>query len=185
MRRLSPLRSRDVVIGVSVLSVAFAGSLAIALIQSARAEDLTEKERIEQRYQREKLVSPAPGGDPVKERPTVRVTNPPAPTGILDSGFGPFPSAEFLGTNRWQGFVGDHLVAVIAGGTPHTALGRLMVLTMDMDDRNVLEVRRIELPGDPGPARVASANGTNLLIQTESGRSFVFEVSTKHLTPGP
>jgi len=146
---------------------------------------LTEKDQIEQRYQQERLVSPAPKGDPQKERPTVAVTNPPAPTGVLDTSIAPFPSAQFRATNRWNGFVGDHLVAVIAGGPPNSQLARLAVITFDREGANALDVMWVELPGSPGRPRVASAAGTSLAITTQSGKGFVFDADTRRLTSLP
>lgn len=150
---------------------------------SAVAEVLNEKALIEQRYQSEKLVSPAPGGDPDQQRPTVRVTNPPAPTGVIEITVAPFPATEFLANNRWQGFIGDKLVAVIAGGPANTSLGQLMVLTLDRDGVTILETQRLSLPGQPGRARVTSATGTTLSIQTPSGAMFSFDAVAKRLSP--
>jgi hypothetical protein len=142
----------------------------------------SEKERIEQRHQLERLVPPAPKGDPTKGRPTVAATNPPAPTGVLDTTSAPFPSSRFRATNRWNGFVGDHLVAVIAGGPPNSRLAELAVITFDKEGVNALEVIWVELPGSPGRPHVASATGTMLIIATESGRRFAFDAVAKRLS---
>ena len=170
-----------------VLSSGLAAACGDVSVGSARGSaatpvPLTEKEQIEQRYQQERLVSPAPKGDPQNGRPAVAVTNPPAPTGVLDTSVAPFPAVEFLATNRWNGFVGDHLVAVIAGGPANTQLARLAVITFDREGVNALDVMWVELPGSPGRPRVASAAGANLVITTESGRRFAFDADAKRLS---
>lgn len=170
----------------SVLGLAVAAGVgAVWAYSSAVAGPPDDKALIEQRYQKDKLVSPAVIGDPSKERPTVVVTNPPAPMGIIEETVAPFPAADFLATNRWQGIIGGQLVAVIAGGRPNTALAQLAVLTFDKEGVNVVETRRFELPGQPGRARVVSANGTTVTLQTDSGKRFTFDASTKVLTPTP
>ncbi|MCA1645496.1 MAG: hypothetical protein LC797_08530 [Chloroflexi bacterium] len=171
---------------LSVLGVSLAlGVLAVWAYSSAVASPLDDKALIEQRYQKDKLVVPHVIADPAKERPTTIVTNPPAPTGIIEEIVAPFPAADFLATNRWQGIIGGQLVAVIAGGRPNTALGQLAVLTFDKEGTNVVETRRFELPGAPGRARVASASGSIILIQTDSGKRFTIDASTKVITALP
>lgn len=177
-------KSNLALISVLGLSIA-AGVVAVWAYSSAVANPLDDKALIEQRYQKDKLVSPAVISDPAKERPTVVVTNPPAPTGIIEEIVAPFPAADFLATNRWQGIIGGQLVAVIAGGRPNTALALLAVLTFDKEGVNVVDARRFELPGQPGRARVVSANGTTITIQTESGKRFTIDASTKVITAIP
>ena len=170
---------------LAALGLVLAGVGAVWAYTSAMAGPLDDKALIEQRYQKDKLVSPAVISDPAKERPTVAVTNPPAPTGIIEEIVAPFPAADFLATNRWQGIIGGQLVAVIAGGRPNTTLGLLAVLTFDKEGVNIVETRRFELPGQPGRARVVSANGTSVTIQTESGKRFTIDASTKEITAVP
>jgi hypothetical protein len=168
------------VLGLSVV----AGVVAGWVYSSAVASPLDDKALIEQRYQKDTLVSPYVIVDPAKERPTVVVTNSPAPTGIIEEIVAPFPSAEFLATNRWQGIVGGQLVAVIAGGRPDTALALLAVLVFDKEG-NVVETRRVELPGQSGRAHVVSASGTIITIQTDGGKRFTIDASTKAITAVP
>jgi len=178
------LRSCRPLLSVLGLSLAV-GVLAAWAYSSAVASHLDDKALIEQRYQTDKLVSPYVIGDPAKERPTVVVTNPPAPTGIIEEIVAPFPAADFLATNRWQGIIGGQLVAVIAGGRPNTALAQLAVLTFDKEGINVVETRRFELPGQPGQARVVSASGTIITIQTDGGKRFTIDASTKAIAAVP
>jgi len=167
------------------LALVLAGVGAVWAYSAALAGPPDDKALIEQRYQKEKLVSPAPIGDPAKERPTVVVTNPPAPTGILELTVAPFPAADFLAVNRWQGIVAGQLVAVIAGGRPNTPLALVAVITFDADGGNALETRRFELPGQSGRARVVSASGTTITVQTDGGKRFTIDASTKAITAIP
>ena len=184
--RLTTMRRLALVVLASGLAAACGDvSVASAPGSTTTPVPLTEKEQIEQRIQQDRLVSPAPKGDPQKERPPVAVTNPPAPTGVLDTSVAPFPAVEFLATNRWNGFVGDHLVAVIAGGPANTQLARLAVLTFDREGVNVLDVMWVELPGSPGRPRVASAAGASLVITTQSGQTYAFDADTKRLSTLP
>lgn len=178
---------RPLLLAFAVLVVMFGsgGSADRALVSAATPGPSSEKERIEQRYQQDRLVPPAPKGDPARARPTVVVTNPPAPTGVLDVSVAPFPSSQFRATNRWNGFVGDHLVAVIAGGPPNSRVAKLAVITFDSEGLNALDVMWVELPDSPGRPRVTSAIQTNLLITTESGRRFAFDATTRRLSALP
>jgi hypothetical protein len=161
------------------------GSADRALVSAATPVPASEKERIEQRHQQERLVPAASKGDPAKERPTVAVTNRPAPTGVLDVSVAPFPSSQFRATNRWNGFVGDNLVAVIAGGPPNSRVAKLAIITFDSEGLNALDVTWVELSDSPGRPRIATATQTNLLITTESGRWFAFDAASRRLSAIP
>ena len=164
--------------GVAIAVVLVAASFAVR----AQGDTQTEKQQIEQRYRDLRAGPSAPARDPVAEAPTVRVTNPPAPTGVLEETGAPFPAVEFRASNRWQGYIGDQLIAVLAGAPAGTKLGQLKVLAMTRDGSNILEVVSVDLPGQPGKARIAAGNGTRLDVTTESGRSFTFDVATRTLT---
>ena len=170
---------------IAALAIVLAIGVVIAIRGTAAAGDPNEKQLIEQRYQQDKLVSPRVVGSPSQERPTGHVTNPPAPTGVLETHDAPFPTTEFLASNRWQGVIGGRLVSVIAGGIPNSTTGVLMVLGFSEDTTKIIDSQRVILPGAPGSARVLSATGTLVQIQTASGKQFTFDAATRVLTASP
>lgn len=179
--------TRLVVGAAGLAALAIAGTLAVVVMRPAVAQGPDEKAQIEQRYQSDKLLPPHPKNDPAaKGGPTVIQTNPPPPTGIIEAAGAPFPSSEFRASNRWQAFVGDQLIAVLAGGPPDLTVGRLAVITFTKDGADVISVRWVDLPGRPGRARVASAQGTNsLVIETTGGQRFGFNPTLLQLTAIP
>jgi hypothetical protein len=161
------------------------GALAVLLVGAALAGPPDEKAQIDDRHRQEGAVSPRPKGDQAQERPTTRVTNPPAPTGIINTDVSPFPSSQFLVTNRWQAIIGDALVAVIAGGAPNSSTGRLAVLRLTSDGASVTDVRWVDLPDRSGRPRITAAQDHTLAIETTGGLKFSFNADTLQLTPQP
>lgn len=130
--------------------------------------------------QQRQIAASAQNGIPVQDPPIAALPRQAAwPSGIQES-FSPAPIGppDFTATNVWAGVVDQVRVLVYAGGTgkPGSAgQGELLVWRFDTEAGHLV---RYLTPTAQGFVRIVSATGTRLTVQTDSGVTYVFDVST-------
>lgn len=101
----------------------------------------------------------------------------PWPTGIIDDSEVP-PRSGLVGENRWVGRVGGEQIAVFAGASERHPRQGLLIMLIQAPDYNV-RFDEYLTPRASGSVRVIRADGLRLILESETGDTFTFDVENR------
>lgn len=107
---------------------------------------------------------------------------------IIETGLAPFPAGRFLGANRWIEFKDTEIVVVYAGtlrdpaDPDSTGLGGVIVERQALGDEAPSVVGQFPTPAKSGSVFVESADGERLVLVTDTGQRFTFDVASLQYT---
>lgn len=115
-------------------------------------------------------------------QPPAAVT-PPRTTGIVEAGGGPFSSAFFQASNRWQGEVNGVFTQVWAGHNPAgPAQGAVLAGTTAADLTPAFS-GRIPTPRKAGAVRIVAVDGQRFTLRAADGSIFTFDLAARAFVP--
>ncbi len=141
-----------------------------------------------------KTPQPPPGPSPAQ------VTSAPAPIARHPAGAGnivtdfvpPFPAMSYVITSLWYEDAADQRIFVYAGAlrdSPGTnspaSQGVVIVGVQTLDGGALPGCGTYRAPGKTGPLRIVDANGTRLVLQSDSGARYYFDVPTRQFVASP
>jgi hypothetical protein len=137
---------------------------------------------------------PPPGPSPVPATvTTVAVPKRPAGAGNIVTDFvPPFPAMTHVITSMWYEDVGDQRVFVYAGALrdrPGEAFpasqGAVFVVVQTLDGAALPGGGTYLAPGKTGPLHIVGANGGRLVLESDGGARYYFDVSTRAFVASP
>ncbi len=102
-------------------------------------------------------------------------------TGVLEGGEDILPPSEAVLVNRWQGMVGQEYWQVFAGANGSDSSQGLVVRVITSPDRLNSKFDKVKAPPGDGAFTIINGDQTQLLLQAESGRQYVFNPSSMEL----
>jgi hypothetical protein len=96
--------------------------------------------------------------------------------GVINDGQAPLPGAIYAIENHWLGTVGRQNVGVYAGSYRHDASdGVVVVIAHSLDLMRTSRPAEYRMRGT-GAVRIVAANGSQLVLATQTGRRLQFRV---------
>ncbi len=87
-----------------------------------------------------------------------------------------YEDLDLMADNGWQGWVNGNWVRVLAGRSPATAGGKLLVFTENVGFQG------FDLPA---PLRIESASGSRLVLSDADGAAYYFDVAARQFLAAP
>jgi len=106
----------------------------------------------------------------------------PQPSGILNTHESPFRQGEFTVRDAWHGPVGSTWLLVYAGGSgtgQHPGGLRLFTETHGGGEPYTTYVGAYDAPGADSPLTITGVSGTTMVLQSDSGRTYHFDLKAK------
>ncbi len=149
-----------------------------AQMQASIAEKLEIAERIES--QREASIESGQLGSAQGIEGFQSQQDPDFQSGIFEGGEGMFHSQEAVIQNHWQAQVGNQYIQVFAGVSGTDSSQGVVYVVTTSEDRMMTEITRYETAEGLGMVRVeAEMNDFKLLLSSESGETFLFDVLSR------
>jgi hypothetical protein len=200
MRQIISLRNMLRILAIAVI---LPGALAQLGRGAASSNDQLppEKQGIEQRYEQmrqealrgqegpqaqERRQASKPGVlEQLEIRPGAGV--PPAeiwPTGIIQEGQAPFPSALYTFQNQWHEILDGAHVQAYAGSLTDDPSEGIIAIQVTSLDLSTVSTQIYPTPSRAGAVRIVAADGPRLGLAAANGATFVFNVATRTFNGG-
>jgi hypothetical protein len=177
----------------------FAALIALAIGASPPGAQPPAKQTLEASNEQTRVAAsvkpqPPPGPSPIPATAVpAQVPRRPAGVGNIVTDFvPPFPAMSHVITSMWYADTGDTRLIAYAGalrddpGAQATASqGVVIVVVQTIQGAGLPGGGTYLAPGKTGPLRIVDANGTRLVLQSDSGATLYFDVTTRQFAPAP